>query len=761
MSTPLHAVQPPSREPQRPIEPPTQDEPFPVLEYLQLLWFRRRLIVMITLLVGLLGYVYANQLQSIYTARSTLMIGVTDTSGMDFNQALYQRYFGMDSLEEVEVLRSRGLAEKVITRMNLLALPEFNPSLNADESSDGSLLRLLNPLNWIPEGWKDAVRGASTGELVAETPSEEEVERRTMVRAVNIFLSKLNAEPLEYTDIINIRFSSPDPRIAMRVANELPETYIVDKLESKLDSAERLSEWLSEQVRELEQKVRDSEQAVEMYRIEHGITEVAGGDLLAQQLSSINSQLIIAKAERAEAEARLAQVRRLLGVDGSGLESAGEVLSSPMIQQLRSQEAEVMRRSSELAVEYGPKHPRMLQVKAELEDVRKRIDEEIQKVVLGLENEVEVARTREASLEQSLREAESETGLQNREAIQLRALEREAAANRTLYETFLSRFKETSATEGTESPDARVLSRAELPGSPSYPNRKAIFGLIATLGFLGACALVIGLHLMSPGMLSPEQIEQQLGVNAIGLIPSLPGKDTPHQHVLEKNGSGFIEAVNSLNISLKLSDPDRKIQAIQVTSSVPEEGKTSLVLALAFTLAKTGQKVIVVDGDLRRSSVEDKLGVKAEGPGLTDFVIAETDDVSGFISTHEPSGIDLMRTGEGKYVSASDLFSSQRMREVVDLLKDRYDYVLIDAPPVMAVADARVIGQVADTTVFVVRWNKTPKKVARAALDLLRKSDVPLAGVVLQQVDLKRYGRLGYGDSGYYYHYGRYGQYYS
>ncbi len=761
MSAPLHAVERPRQEPPRRVEPPVQDEPFPLLDYLQLLWFRRRLITMLTLLAALLGYVHVNQLTSIYTANTTVLIGVTDTQPLDFNQALYMRYFGMESQEEVQILMSRGLAEKVIERLNLLSLREFNPSLNTDESDPDGLLSKLNPSNWIPQSWKDSLRSASTGEVVETAPTDEELERLKMVRAVNIFLGKLNVFALEYSDIISISFSSPDPRLAARVANQITDTYILDKLEAKLESAERLSQWLSEQLSELEQNVRDSEQAVELYRIEHGFTEGTSGDLLTQQLSAINSQLIIAKAERAEAEARLVQVQRLLVTDAEGVESASEVLSSPMIQQLRGQEAEVMRRSSELSVEYGPKHPRMLQVNAELQDVRRRIGEEIQKVVLTLENEVEVARTREASLAQSLREAESETGAQNREAIQLRALEREAAANRTLYESFLNRFKESTTTEGTETPDARVLSSAEVPNSPSYPDRKRTFFVFVVLGLMGACALVIGLHLLSPGMLSPEQIEQQLGVHAIGMIPKLTGKDVPHNHVQEKGSSGFVEAINSLHISLKLSDPDTKIKAIQVTSSVPEEGKTSLVLALGMVLAKAGHKVVVIDGDLRRSSVEDKLGVDPTGLGLTDFVIADTDDVSDYVSVHEPSGIHLMRTGEGKYVSATDLFASHRMQHVVDLLKARYDYVLIDAPPVMAVADARVIGQVADKTVFVVRWNKTPRKVAKAAIELLRKSGIPLAGIVLQQVDLKRYGRLGYGDSGYYYHYGRYGQYYS
>ncbi len=177
-------------------------------------------------------------------------------------------------------------------------------------------------------------------------------------------------------------------------------------------------------------------------------------------------------------------------------------------------------------------------------------------------------------------------------------------------------------------------------------------------------------------------------------------------------------------------------------------------------MAKEGKKVLVVDADLRRSSLPETLSLPVDGPGLTDFVLASTDVPDEFIVRHEETGIDLMRTGVAKYANATDIFTSKRMQTIVAALKQRYDFVLFDTPPVMAVADARVIGQVTDKSLFVVRWDKTPRKVARASIDLLHKGGTDIAGIVLQQVDLKRYGRLGYGESGYYYHYGRYSHYY-
>jgi succinoglycan biosynthesis transport protein ExoP len=351
--------------------------------------------------------------------------------------------------------------------------------------------------------------------------------------------------------------------------------------------------------------------------------------------------------------------------------------------------------------------------------------------------------------------------VQNKEAIQLRALEREATANRTLYQTFLNRFKETSSTQGLESSNARVISKAEVPGGPSYPNRNKMLTNYIVMGFLAACGLVLGLQLLNPGMMTPEQVQKVLKEFVIGLIPISPGKAIPHEYVLEKPNSGLVEAINSLKFGLALSDPDHPVKAIQVTSSVPEEGKTTLAIALARVMSASGKKVLLVDGDLRRSSIGKKLNMREKHKGLSDLVVAGDAPLAEFLVRDEKGKVDLMPPGTAKYANATDIFSSHRMEEIVTMLKSVYDLIIIDTPPVMAVADARIIGRVVDKTLFVVRWDKTPRKVAKAAMEQLNRANVDIAGVVLQQVDLDRYGRMGYGDSGYYYHYGRYGKYYS
>jgi capsular exopolysaccharide synthesis family protein len=743
--------------------PEQQGGEIPLLDYLQLLWFRRRLIVAITVFVAVVGWIQVNQIKSVYTASSKLMIGVTQSKIVDIESVLSREYYDDEISTEMEVLRSRLLASKAVERMGLVNYEEFNPSLRVPEESFFDFLRYLNPRTWIPASWKRSLKeamGRETEQDPVEPPGEDEVLAKQVAVATSIFLAGLTVEEVDWAGVIIIRFSSRNPELAARIANEYPEVYMVDQMEARFEATEKANAWLTEQLGELEKKVAESERAVEIYREEHGLGGASGTNLLDAQLSELNSQLIVARAERAEIEARLAQIRRLLQ-GGQGIETMSEVLSSTMIQQLRGQELAVRGRASELSVEFGPKHPRMLQVQAELAEIQERIAIEVNNVAAGLENEAEFARTRVRSLEESLGQAQDQSSGRNKEAVQLRALQREAAANRALFETFLGRFKETSTTQGMEASDARVISAAEVPGGPSYPNRRKMLMNYIVAGFLGACGLVLGLQFLNPGLRSPEQVHQVLGEFVIGLIPKLTGKMDFHDYVLNKPQSGVVEAINSLKFSLALSNPDIEVKAVQVTSSAPEEGKTSLALGLARVVASSGKKVILVDGDLRRSSIVKKLGLESGHKGLSDLVASGEDELSEFVIRDEKGKMDYMPIGTAAYANASDIFSSRRMETIVELLKSHYDLVVLDSPPVMVVADAMIIGRLMDKTLFVVRWEKTPRKVARAALEQLQRSGTDVAGVVLQQVDLERYGRIGLGGSGYYYHYGRYGKYYS
>lgn len=664
---------------------------------------------------------------------------------------------------EIEILKSRSLAKKVINKLHLLDDEEFNPSLI--EFTPG-FFSYLNPFNWFSDEFKSNVKEALGIEQLeddelSEAEKEQEKQDRLLNTAVNIYLDKLTPVPVKNaTSIIKLSIESLNPKTAAKIANTHAETYIINQLEAKFEATQKATSWLNEQLADMRKKVEASEKAVEIYRSKHGLAKGSkGGGILAEQLSEINSQVIIARAERAQTEAQLRQINRMLK-SGANLETAAEIMTSPMIQNLKSQEITLTRKVSEMSVEYGSKHPKMIAIKAEIKDLKGQIKIEIKKIIAGLKNQVEAARSRENSLRASLKSIQGQTGESGKEEVQLRALEREANANKALFEQFLNRFKETTSTQGMQEADAQVISEAEIPNWASYPNSRMMYMVTGVLALFAGFGVVFLLEMLNPGLRTPEQIEEILGVPAIGLIP-LVEKEDPFDYILEKPHSSFAEALNTLRVSLALSDPDKEVKAIQITSAVPEEGKSTLALCLARGAANSGQKVLLVDADLRRPTIEKKLGVSEKTKGLTNLIMSHDEGMTDYFFKDEDSELSVMPKGGAEYVSPTDIFISQRMEIIIEAMKKQFDLIIFDTPPVMAVADARALAAKVDKTVFTVRWDHTPRKVVKAALQHLANAEPNLAGVVLQKVDLKQYGTYGYGDSGHYYHYGKYGQYYS
>ena len=725
---------------------------------LHIFWLRRKIFLLVVVFICIAGATLVFQLIPRYTAETKILVGTPKSQVVDVEQVLNGNVTNESGVKsEVEVLLSRGLAKKVITKLGLLSLEEFNPDFR--QKGDG-FFAVLNPQKWLPDNIKEALGLMES----KETLSDEEKQERVMGVATDIYLSKLKVAPVRGSQVIAVSFESPDPKLAAQIANTHADSYIIGQLEAKFEATEKASTWLNNQLGDLRAKVTSSERAVEIYRTEHGLVHGANKEagLAGEQLSEINSQLIIAKAQKAEAAARLAQVTRLLN-NGADIETASEVLSSSLIQKLREQETELTRKISEMSVEMGEKHPTLIRANAELTELKGKIKAEISKIAAGLRNEMNIASAREASLQGSLSASRNTSSDHGKEEVQLRALEREANSNKLLFETFLNRFKETSSTKGMEEADARVISVAEVPTISSFPKKNVLFVVIVILAFGAAGLLVFLLEALHPGLRTPEEIEELLGYPVIGLIPKSRKKMPPYDYLIDKPNSSLGEAISSLRISLMLSDPDKPVRSLIVTSSVPAEGKSLLALSLARSAAIAGQKVIIIDADFRRPTIEKKLGLSTKAKGLTDLIMSHDNKISEFMYKDEKSNLMVMPKGNADYINPVDIFASQRMSNVLAALRTKFDLIVFDTPPVLAVTDARVLASLVDKTLFVVAWDKTPRKVVKAGLEQLLKSETNLAGIVLQQVDLQQYGSYSYsyGNSGYYYHYSKYGEYYS
>ena len=732
---------------------------------------RHKGLVLAVMGIGTLAaFLVVSQIPPRYSARTLILVGVPKTNVVDVEDVLRGLRTDRATLEsELEVLRSRTLATKVADALDLVGEPAFNPRLRPPRRSLLGMVSMLNPLRWVPPEWLAALRGTDAVEP-PPPPTPEEVEQRTRTAVIARTQGAVSARIRGRSRVIELTARSTDPKLAAAVANRLSELYLLEQLEAKFDATRRATDWLNARVEELRLQVEASERAVEEYRQEHGLIQGEGTTVTEQQISEISTQLILARTKTAEAEARLRQIRSLTSSDG-GVESAADVLASPLIQRLREQETDVARRAAEMSTELGPRHPRMINIKAEAEEVRTKLEAEVGKIVRGLTNALEVAQIRERTLERNLESIKAEAAATGTSQGQLRVLEREAAANQALFDTVLARWKETGRQDEIQHPDARIISYARVPRAPSSPKKRRIIVVAWVLSTFLGIVLVHLVEQLDSGFRSAEQIENVTGFGTLALVPLLSGlrrgggRGALTGHVLEKPASSFAESMRTLYGGVLLSGAGGAARSILVASSLPGEGKTTIAVSMGRLLARSGRQVVLVDADLRRSKAADVLGLSTR-VGLIQILTGREDDLTEAIQLDAASGLHVLAAGRGRPANSSDLLSSSRMEDLMAALVDMYDVIIIDSPPVHVLSDARVIARLVDTTVFVVRWATVRREVAALALARLREFGVDVAGVALSMVNVRKNARYGYGDSGYYYGYGygssrRYRSYYT
>ncbi len=460
------------------------------------------------------------------------------------------------------------------------------------------------------------------------------------------------------------------------------------------------------------------------------------------------TELIGARAERTTKEAAVRQARQLR--DKGDYELLANFLSSPMIMSLRAQELDLVRSEAELSREYGQQHPRIQQLEAEKAKVAERTQREIDGAIRNLENEAEVARSREDAFQRSLTEAKTQSALSGPAVVKLRELEREADANRTLYENFLVRLKETELQQQLIQPDARVVSPAEVPQAPS--SRSPLF--FAIIGFTGSLfvgsTLAMLLDQMDGSLRTRRQVEELLRVRALGLVPAVQATDPDLSGYLgSKPGSAYAEGVRTVYTQLRLANEAVPPKVVLVTSALPGEGKTSLAISLAMCAAQLGQKVLLIDLDLRQPSVGKRLGMQPE-VGVLELIADDACHFEDVVETNSGSGIDVLAVVQG-HRSPVPFLASDRLRLLLEEARARYDCIIVDTPPVLGVADVKVLARFVDAVLFVIRWQHTKRDAAQTALKELADVSAKIAGAALNNVDMRRHAYYAYGDAGQYY----------
>ncbi|MCK6442450.1 GumC family protein [Elstera cyanobacteriorum] len=722
------------------------------------LWRGKFLILAVLLLLLVPTILYLQQVTPLYTATAEVLIESSENNDtlLDRNNPYRQRLNEAAVMTESEVLTSTPLALRVIEKLGLDNDPEYNARLRKPSAFAGFMADALS-LQWLPEEWRPAP-SAPTVEL-----SQDAQERMAQARIIQRFLSRVDVRASRRSYVITVAVSSENREKAARIANMLVEFYILDRLEVGFQETRRVTGWLSERLEGLRRDVAVAEAAVEQYRIANNLRRSSdrSGTINEQQLSEINSRLVLARSDLAQKQARLDQVRSLIRQRGS-VETSIDVLQSQLIQRLREQEVALIREMSDATKTFGDRHPRLIALRADLNELRAKIASEVEKIGTSIANEVEVAAAGVRTLERELSLLRRTSDTAGEAEIRLRELERDAATSRELYQSFLARFKRDAEQDRIQRANARVLSPAEIPSAPSSPRSRLITFAVVLLGLGAGVALVFLLDHLDNAVRSTNEAEDITGLPVFAAVPAARRRGGPAElQVLKRPRSGLADAFRTLRTALTLSGtPDDKV--IMVTSSVPEEGKSFVALSLARQYKRADGRVLLIDGDLHRPRLHKAINVDgARGmmqllngsATLEELIVHDTVGEIDFL----PAG----RLGSEKRKADEPVMelTAEALDRVMEMLRARYDRIILDTPPVLAVADTRVLAGVADRVLYLVRWNATPRQAVRTGVRLLRDARAQLAGIVLSRVDTRRHARYGYGDYGQYY--GRYGGYYA
>jgi capsular exopolysaccharide synthesis family protein len=703
-------------------------------------------LVLCAVAIPLIAVVAIKQVTPKYTGE-----GAAIYAPSTFNAAELQGILHVDPTTEammdsqVELARSLSVAERLVDRYDLMADPEFNytlrpPGLLSRTFKDMrlGLVRVLAPIS--------PALAAAVEPEPAEPPKPDEI-RHSVIQSARL---AIDVQTVQQSDVMSVKFTAEDAKLAADAVNSVMEFYIDDQLTEKFSAVQTADKWLQRRAQELRKETQAIEDKIAAYKAKTGLFQGVQGSLDTEQISKMQVDLVTGQSDLAQAEGRLDAARGRQG-------AAAQAAVAPNVVQLRLQEATVRAQLQSLLARLGPNHPDVMGLRGQLQQLQGAVGSEAGRVVAAAQAEVHADQARVAQLQQDLQSAQSQVDKSNRAMIPLNAMQRDADASRTLLQAVLARIQQTAQQTAIEQPDSRIVSRALPPGEPSFPKAKILIPAAVVFGICFGLLVVYLLEVADSTFRSGDDVRTVLGLPCFALIPMvrprLLGRIRIEDYVVRKPMSPFSEQIRALRAGLWLNQVHPKVVAI--TAARPAEAKTTTAIALGRSAAMSGERVLVLDCDVRQPSF-GRLMRAEHSRGIVDYLLGQA-TLDEIIRRDRLTPLDYIPAGTSK-ANSLGLFMSDAMTHCLERLRHDYDLVLLDAPPVFAMTDARIISRVADATLLCVRWRETPRSIVSRSLDLLDEADARVVGVTITRVDPRAHVRSGYSDAEVYHP--RYGGYY-
>jgi polysaccharide biosynthesis transport protein len=683
---------------------PAGQTPLDVSSLLRILAARKAIVlgtVGSILALALVSFAFITQT---YSATAVMMLDQRKNAVEDVNAVLSGLPADTTSVQnQIQVLESRELALRVVDKLSLDRDPEFNSDIAT------GFWGLFGP-----------ARASDKASANLRLNNDREA-------AANRLLKRLSVEPAGLSTSMTISVASIDAAKSARLTNAFADAYVEDQLNAKFEATRKATEWLSTRVRLMAAQLQSDEAAVQKYKAENGIVDTAiGGSIADQQTVSVNVQLVNAKADLAQREAIYSRVLQLQRT-GRSVE-ATQVAASPLIAQLRAQEADLARQEAQLSTRYLPQHPKMIDLQSQRQDTRRKIWSEAARVIDGLANDVAVARANVQSLQTSLDQVQSKFQTQNSASVQLKALASIASSSRSIYEGLLSRLKEVQGQEGIAAADARVISRATTPTVAS-PRFALVFGVAIPAALALGILFAFVAEGLDPSLRTTEHVDRYLGLPVLATVPEVGAGQNPADIVVSDPSSSFAESIRGLYLNLSLGNAEKTPKVLLVTSAEPGEGKTVAAVSLARLAARSGRRVILVDADFRRPAVARTMKLPSAAGGVVDVLEGRL-PLERCVAS-DPRSQAFVLGGAAKSRNPSDLLTSDTLAALVATLRDKYDLIIVDSAPLLPVYDTLLLSELSDAALFVTHSGKTSRDAVVAALRSLQSTKTTVAGVAL------------------------------